>query len=171
MAARSHDALRRRPSLIAALAVSGAGLLAFVGWTLVIQPHAQPPAFDWNTALAMREFAEAHSHLRGALVALTFFGSVPALTCLAAVGVFGSLALKQRHLALVWLLAAAGGGLLDLGLKTGLDRQRPPAELRDAAIYEQNESYPSGHAMGSIIGFGMVACAGFRMLRRPGPRL
>jgi undecaprenyl-diphosphatase len=62
-------------------------------------------------------------------------------------------------LAAAWVIVPLAGGLLDLGLKTSINRPRPPEEWRDAVVHEKNRSYPSGHSMGSMVGLGMVAYA------------
>ncbi len=127
--------------------------------------HAEnTPSFDQAWARRMKDFAQGHGFLRGVMVWLTFLGEVYILAVFAAVGVLGSWWCRQRWLAGVWLAAVAGGALLNLALKTSIDRVRP--DIPDAAVHEHNESYPSGHAMGSTIGFGLVACAAVLGLRR-----
>lgn len=160
------DDTSRPRVVVTALAVSGAALLGFIGWTLFIRPSGEPPAFDWDIARSVQAFAEGHELVRAIFVGLTFLGGVPFMIGLGAAGVLTSLARGQRALALGWLMAAAVGGLLDLALKTSLDRLRPPVEIRDIAVHETNESYPSGHAMGSIIGFGMLGYAACYVVRR-----
>jgi undecaprenyl-diphosphatase len=66
-------------------------------------------------------------------------------------------ALRRRWIvALGCALIPATGGLFDLFLKTSFDRARPDKEWRDAAVHETNESFPSGHSMGSMIGLGLL---------------
>jgi membrane-associated phospholipid phosphatase len=71
----------------------------------------------------------------------------------------------------VWLAAAAGGGLMNAGLKATFERDRPPHALRDAAVTETNESFPSGHSMGSVVGYGMLGYVLVLRQRRPLRRL
>ena len=54
-----------------------------------------------------------------------------------------------------WLPAFAGGGLLDEVLKQVVQRPRPPSAA--AFLHHYSWSFPSGHAMGSLIGYGMLA--------------
>src|SRR5262249_30213916 len=54
---------------------------------------------------------------------------------------------------------------LDLELKEAISRPRP--SNRDRHVNENNASFPSGHAMGSTIGFGMLA---YLLWRESGPR-
>jgi undecaprenyl-diphosphatase len=146
--------------------MSVCALAVFLGWTVYVQPGVTPSPVDLNIAYWMKASTDDHPALRGLFVGLTFLGSPPALALLAGIGVAGSVVAGRKALAVGWLVAAAGGGLLDYAAKKVIDRPRPPEELRDAAVHEQNESYPSGHAMGSVIGFGMVAYAATRGVRR-----
>ena len=54
-----------------------------------------------------------------------------------------------------WLMALAGTGILDLALKYSVQRARPP----DASTFLRGLSYsfPSGHALGSLVTYGMLA--------------
>lgn len=54
-----------------------------------------------------------------------------------------------------WLAAFAGGGLLDAVLKLVIRRPRPPYAA--AFLHHYSWSFPSGHAMESLIGYGMLA--------------
>ena len=54
-----------------------------------------------------------------------------------------------------WLAAFAGGGLLDVVLKLVIRRPRPPGAA--AFLQHFSWSFPSGHAMASLIGYGMLA--------------
>jgi len=56
-----------------------------------------------------------------------------------------------------WLTAFAGGGLLNTVLKLVIRRPRPPYAA--AFLHHASWSFPSGHAMGSLIGYGMLAYA------------
>ena len=74
------------------------------------------------------------------------------------------LAIRRRWRWLIYLVVtASGGGLLDLELKRYFARARPDvAEMLRAA---NGYSFPSGHAMGSAIAFGLLAYLAFRTIR------
>jgi len=66
------------------------------------------------------------------------------------------LAIRRRYLLLAgWATALLGGGLLDFALKQAFQRPRP----EDAMDFLVNISwsFPSGHSMGSLIAYGMLA--------------
>jgi len=59
------------------------------------------------------------------------------------------------------VLAGAGAGLLNMLLKNIFDRARP--DLFAGPIHLTTYSFPSGHAMGSIAVYGMLAFVGARL--------
>jgi undecaprenyl-diphosphatase len=60
------------------------------------------------------------------------------------------------------VLAGLGAGLLNLLLKDIFERARP--DLFDGPIHLTTYSFPSGHAMGSIAVYGMLAFIGVRLI-------
>ncbi|MBH0169767.1 phosphatase PAP2 family protein [Fictibacillus sp. 18YEL24] len=84
---------------------------------------------------------------------ITFFGSKDILTLLLVGSLIWLIAKRKNYWgAIFYLIAVAGGGLLNLGLKHWFGRIRP----EDSLIVEQGFSYPSGHAMGSLIYYGFL---------------
>jgi undecaprenyl-diphosphatase len=63
------------------------------------------------------------------------------------------------------VLAGLGAGLLNLLLKDIFERARP--NLFDGPIHLTTYSFPSGHAMGSIVVYGMLAFVGVRLIKQP----
>jgi undecaprenyl-diphosphatase len=111
---------------------------------------------DWRCAEAMRQHAEAHHALRGLMRLITHLGGVPAMVAFSVVGGLLLWLRNYRLLAVGWVVAAAGGGLIDMGAKLLIDRDRPPIEARDEEVDEETKSFPSGHSMGSVVGYGML---------------
>jgi undecaprenyl-diphosphatase len=62
---------------------------------------------------------------------------------------------RQRRLALVWVLAIAGGALLNNQVKELYTRPRPMEP--EAHVHETSFSFPSGHSMASLIGYGLLS--------------
>jgi membrane-associated phospholipid phosphatase len=127
----------------------------FAGWTWLVLGRDEIPAFDRDCAHFW--FEGNYKQLWAIMVFFTDLGSVAAMTLLTIVGALWQASLKNRLLALAWIGVASGGGLLNAGSKQIFDRPRPPVEIRDKAVLEVNQSYPSGHSMGSAIGFGLLA--------------
>lgn len=94
----------------------------------------------------------------GLQVARTF-SLIGGPAAMAALGVAGAIVLffrsRDRLLLIGWLSAIGGGGLLDWVLKTTFHRPRPL--FADPFAHGYGFSFPSGHSMGSAIGFGMLA--------------
>jgi undecaprenyl-diphosphatase len=95
------------------------------------------------------------------LDAATIAGS-PLGMALVVVVAAGVLLLRKQPASAVFVLAAAAGGaLLNLGLKAIFERVRPPAANAIAAA--QGYSFPSGHAMGSLIVLGSIGYVALRL--------
>jgi len=67
------------------------------------------------------------------------------------------------------IVAGAGAGILNQLLKTIFQRVRP--DLFPGPFYLTSYSFPSGHSMGSIACYGMLAFIGVRLLRQRRQRL
>jgi undecaprenyl-diphosphatase len=99
---------------------------------------------EWSTPFATNFFT-AFSNLSAASMVIF--------------GIFATIVffLKGRHIHLtVWLVGVLGGQLLTLLLKLSVARARPITELTPAAI-DFGYSFPSGHAMGIFIMFGLLS--------------
>lgn len=81
--------------------------------------------------------------------------------------VVGAILLARRrwHLLAGWVAALAGGGALNAALKALFQRARP--DLANPFYDAMGWSFPSGHAMGSLIAYGMVTYVLVLNLRRP----
>jgi undecaprenyl-diphosphatase len=134
------------------------GLLALGLFAAVAADVAEKGAltrFDDRVRSDVAEHAEREPAVTNLLGVLTQAGGVPANITLA-IGIGVALVLRgQRRLAVAAMLTALAGGLLLLSLKDVFGRPRPP----DPAnwVTERNESFPSGHSMGSVIGYGLLA--------------
>jgi undecaprenyl-diphosphatase len=135
------------------LAISVAGLWLFGGVTEDVIHHDSLTQFD----ATLLGWGRAHATPAGYAVfnAISLLGSAAAMTILA-LGVAFILALQRQWIVLGgWVAAFAGGGLLDQMLKVIIRRPRPPHAA--AFLPHPSWSFPSGHAMGSLIGYGMLA--------------
>jgi undecaprenyl-diphosphatase len=70
---------------------------------------------------------------------------------------------KHKHSAILLIAATIGGLVLDNLLKIGFNRPRP--QIFKWGTYAVSSSFPSGHAMSSIIVYGTVAYLAARLQR------
>jgi undecaprenyl-diphosphatase len=76
---------------------------------------------------------------------------------------------KHKHSAILLLVANFGGIVLNNLLKLGFDRPRP--QIFKWGTYAASSSFPSGHAMSSVIVYGTVAYLAARLQRRRASRV
>ena len=75
------------------------------------------------------------------------------------------LARRRRTLLIGWVVALAGAGYLDWGLKLTFRRPRPDGAWQ--RLYGRSWSFPSGHTMGSLVTYGMLAYLLFGVVHAP----
>jgi membrane-associated phospholipid phosphatase len=98
-----------------------------------------------------------HSSLRSVKIfeLITTFGNVATLACIGLI-VAMMLAVQRRvQLLVIWVVALLGVGFLNHTLKGTFRRMRP--QLPNPWINEPGWSFPSGHAMASLVVYGMLA--------------
>jgi membrane-associated phospholipid phosphatase len=120
-----------------------------------VRASASLNAFDLRLGLELKAYRQTAPVTRSLVIGITELGSVPMMVAFTVLGALILLLRHHRLLALVWLIAIAGGGLLDMCLKDLFERERPL--FRDPFIDTTTKSFPSGHSMGSLIGYGFLA--------------
>lgn len=138
-------------------------LAAFAGWSALVFSDSGVADFDRQVSQACRDFAQDHVAVRDFLAFATTTGGTRANLILALGGALWMWRHHRPRFAIAWLLIALVGGLIISELKGQFGRPRPPMEWRDEIAREENESYPSGHTMGSVVGYGML---GFVLVQR-----
>jgi undecaprenyl-diphosphatase len=145
------------------------GVLLAVGFLLLAQQiETSGPITDFDKALA-REMQEEREHapmLRFLFYGLTLLGAFQTMLLLVPLGALILWVRATRIIAMIWLFTGIGMGLSNTVLKHHFDRPRPGAEVRDAWVWEKNESFPSGHASSSMAMFGML---GYLLMRSSRP--
>ncbi len=118
-------------------------------------------AFDRAVAKALQD--SSTPEWRAFFAGVSWLGEGPVLAAAtAAVGVH--LAIRHDWLAAAgWIAAQAGGGLLNAVLKTTFERTRP--SFADPLLAASSWSFPSGHAMGTFILFGLGCYVFLRNVR------
>lgn len=105
--------------------------------------------------------------LRDILLAVTDLGATPTLLLVLAVAALWLLLRGQLRLAVFVALAGAGGLVLNPVVKELVERLRP--EVESPVYVTDGWSFPSGHAMSSLICYGVVLLV-FAPVLRPVPR-
>jgi len=138
---------------LASFLLAGAGVVAF--FELVDETESGEALAAFDVALA----AALDRHLDGSTLALagaiTHLGDPIVLYGLA-LGVAVTLAVRgERQLAMAWIVVTGGGALLNKLLKALFERSRPVHDHVFASA--DGFSFPSGHASGSLLVYGMLA--------------
>jgi undecaprenyl-diphosphatase len=119
-------------------------------------------AFDLAVARALHDAQSPEWHWVFSIV--SWFGTRAALAIVTVAVAAVLLVRQQTLLALGFVTAQAGGGLLNRVLKETFERTRP--EFADPMLAASSWSFPSGHAMGTFILCGMVCYLLVRENRR-----
>jgi membrane-associated phospholipid phosphatase len=85
---------------------------------------------------------------------ITRIGSPPSMVVLALVVAVVLWRQHRRAVLIAWIAATAGGAILDSTLKRLVHRTRPA--YGSGYLHSSTFSFPSGHAMGSIVAIGML---------------
>ncbi len=102
------------------------------------------------------------SGTRTAFAAITHLGDPMTLTVLGIAVALALVVRGERWLALGFVVAIAGNAVLNPILKSAFERARPPHEHGPALAH--GWSFPSGHASGSVVVYGMLAYVAIRAL-------
>ena len=152
--------------LTVGLAIIAAGLWLF--GSLLEEVLDNATLVQWDIAAASRIHGVATPIGTQVFVAITNIGSPVAMAVVAVVGAGVAFITRHRLLALGWAAAAVGGAIIDFLFKATVHRTRP--EYGAAFLHGTSWSFPSGHAMGSIIGYGFLGYAIVRIRRLRGWR-
>jgi membrane protein DedA with SNARE-associated domain/membrane-associated phospholipid phosphatase len=113
------------------------------------------PLVRFDRAVATYLHSLATPPLTTFFLVITAFGSIEAIALLGLL-VAADLAWRRRWVSLVtWLVAAGGSAVLSQLLKGLFARPRPFFE--HPLLIEKSYSFPSGHAMESLVVYGMLA--------------
>lgn len=152
-------ASRRRVAQIGIL-VMLYGAACFTALALAVNGGSTLVHFDDALASALRSTLDAPT--LNLFARLTHFGDTVTLTALGVTGALLLLWRRQHLLAATWVAAIAGNSLLNVGLKAVFQRVRPVHEHGYAA--ETSWSFPSGHASGTLVAYGVLAWVALRLL-------
>ncbi len=109
--------------------------------------------FDRSLSTSLHE----HSTLDAVTIfrSITFLGNVSTLAAIGLLVGVGLVVSRRWQLLFVWAIAVLGVGFINEFLKNTFQRVRP--RLPNPWITASGWSFPSGHAMGSLVVYGMLA--------------
>ncbi|MEV2241213.1 phosphatase PAP2 family protein [Micromonospora sp. NPDC049891] len=134
--------------------VLGAGV--GFGLLLVLVRVRWSPLYDVDHGVAqwLNDQVAPIGPLVTVLNAITDLGGRAVIIWLVTVAVVGLLIRRQGRLAAFLIVTGAGALILDPSLKTLVDRLRPEVDVPIGAYAGQ--SFPSGHALGSMVAYGAL---------------
>lgn len=134
------------------LLVSLAALWLFGGVTEGVVHNDPLARFDLTLADLMHART---THLGYAVFNAISLAGSPAVMAALALAVTVILAVRHRWIIMGgWIAAFAGAGVLNSALKRTIARPRP--SFGAAFLHGESFSFPSGHAMGSLVAYGML---------------
>jgi undecaprenyl-diphosphatase len=118
--------------------------------------------FDTAAARHLHDWVRHSTAAVWALKAVTLLGTPPFLFVVTVPAVIFCWRRKQTRLALFLVVTTLGGGLLDTAVKVAVNRPRPSLVAPIATAH--GKSFPSGHAMSSVVVYGALLLVFFPML-------
>ncbi len=158
--ANGRDPVVIRGRTVAMLLVATGLLFAAIALAIGAGAADWLPGFD--TALAQNLRAGMPPAVLRVIAAVSHLGDLWSVAAATVVVLAILLLRRQLQLAACWTIAMVGIVPLNSGLKAWFQRPRP---LHDnAIIMEQGWSFPSGHAFGAVVFYGMLAYVLLRLL-------
>src|ERR1700734_3125134 len=149
----SATAATRRPLAPLAIVTVAAFLFALL-LILVRLQWAPLESVDHHAATGLNRLVAGHAAAVGVIKAVTWLGSSGVLWTVTGTAAV-ALAIRRRWRLAIYLLVAGAGVLtLDPVLKALVGRLRPVGA--DPISYGNGDSFPSGHALGSIVCYGAL---------------
>ncbi|HEX6966270.1 MAG TPA: phosphatase PAP2 family protein, partial [Gemmatimonadaceae bacterium] len=152
-AAIDHAATVPRQQLVVMLVVFLASLVTLIVLAIEVTHHGSLTLLD--DAIA------AEFHRMGTAQGYAIFGFVTDLGAPATVGFVGLIGIamlsarREWVVASGWAVALGGGAVIDEALKYAIARPRPVFAAEH--LTHLSYSFPSGHSIGSCVGYGMLA--------------
>lgn len=133
----------------------GICVLTIYGLAKLSDGVLEQEAFSFDKSILLSIHKLASPWLDQLMLSITRLGN-PTMAVSLTVVVFGFLWWQRHYLeAKIFALNAFGGALLSYILKLTFTKSRP--QLWDQLIYENTFSFPSGHALGSMVLYGFLS--------------
>ncbi|MGI5152576.1 phosphatase PAP2 family protein [Plantactinospora sp. CA-294935] len=151
-------------SLLGFALVAGTGV-GFGVLLLLVRFHWEPlHRADHETAAWFNGVVSANDGLVTVLRAVSSLGGRPIMLWLVTIAVVGLLIRRQGRLAVYLIVTGLGALLLDPSLKELVGRLRPAVDIPVASA--PGNSFPSGHALGSMVAYGALLLVFLPAMRR-----
>lgn len=137
--------------LLSALLIAATALFVF-GWLAEEMLEGDTQQFDTFVRTAVHHLATPG--LTRLMQTLSFLGSVAAAAAMSLVVVCASLYFRHTRTAALMAITMLGAAVLDVALKHAFHRPRPVAFF---GASPSSYSFPSGHALGSLCFYGILA--------------
>lgn len=150
-------------SVLGFIAVIAAGL-GFGTLLFLVRYHWSPLLhLDQSVANSLNRVVSAHPAAVKAATAVSQFGGRGTLIPLTVLAIVLLLIRRQPRLAIYLAVTGTGALVLDPSLKTLVGRVRPV--VADPVAHGQGNSFPSGHALGSMVVYGMLTLVFLAVVR------
>jgi membrane-associated phospholipid phosphatase len=133
----------------------GLCLLLLAGLSWLCQEVWEKDSFRLDTALLLGLHQRANPFLDRLMLSVTQFGNPAFVVVLVLVSLTGLLWQQKRLEAGMFAIACLGALVLNQGMKLAFARPRPT--LWHPLVQETSYSFPSGHALGSLVLYGFLA--------------
>lgn len=144
-------------TLIATVGIAGLGICLLLLWIVAKLSkevwEREAFAFDTSFLLWLHQFSSLD--LDNIMLFITKLGNPEIVLPIAFITLVILVWKRQRREAQMFMIVCLGGTILNTGLKLIFGKPRPA--LWDRLITETTYSFPSGHALGSVVLYGAIA--------------
>lgn len=151
--------------------LSGAAIAIVCTWAFSeLAEHVRAGATQPFDDAIMRWMAQHQNHtVQMVMLEITSLGTGTVVTMIVLIAGLFLWLNQHKHSATLLVVATLGGMVLDNLLKIGFNRPRP--QVFAWGTYAVSSSFPSGHAMSSVIVYGTVAYLAARLQRNARSRV
>lgn len=151
-----HHVHPRLATLIATIGTVGLTTCLIVIFILgrLFEEVLEREAFAFDTSILLWLHAQSNPILDRVMLTITQFGN-PSTVVFIVIVTLVILWYRNRQAAKIFALTCLGAFILNTGLKLAFSKPRP--HLWKLLISEKSFSFPSGHALGSLVLYGFIA--------------